>query len=807
MSVSLLRPRLAARALLRAPGFSIAAVLLLGLGIGMATAMFTIYRAVLVERLPVVDQDRLVVMHPLDRGGAHLDIPATYVDVVRRRSKTLAAVGGSYHLGPIASPLRLDDKTLDLTSAYVTANLFDVIGVRPSLGRMLRPEDGDRPDQPDVIVLSYAAWRRVFGGDSSVIGRSLTAAYDGSHRVIVGVAPPGFEYPAGADAWQPFTPKLSAQIDIVARLANGASPASARAELLAITRAANPFLDSTNTKFQPFIADVDAHPFTQELLGNARPALVALTCAVALLLIIACVNVGTLLLVRGAGREREFAVRRAIGASAWDLIAQLMLENALLGLVGGVLGLIVAEGSLQLLMYFAPAQLPRIDALRLDGAPMGIAVATTMLALFVFGLLPAVHASRTSPNASLRADTRAGAGASQRRVRQGLVSSQIALAVVMVAGALLLGRSLARLQSLDLGYVPEHLSLLRLDGPAKTFGTTEHTLQVVTDMIARVEAVPGVVAATMVESPPFKGQSGFIMKVSRGDLPQQELERAPYVPFEIATPDYFRTFGIPILQGRAFLSSDTRSSAPVVIVSEALAKRLWPGESPIGKTMRNPYDTSSAAYTVVGLAHDTHFRELRQAAPVIYTPQAQQGFSAWWGYLVVRTTGDVTPLLKTIERSVSDAYPGMAIVRVQTMDQLLDAPLSQPRMSAFLLSAFGIVALGLAAIGLYGVMSSAVRQRTREIGIRMALGATEARVRRSVLREAMTIVGAGTLVGLAVALIATQLLRTQIFGVSAADPLSFGVACVALGCVGLLAAYLPARYATRIDPAGALRAE
>ena len=543
------------------------------------------------------------------------------------------------------------------------------------------------------------------------------------------------------------------------------------------------------------------------MLGNVRPALIALASAVGLLLLIACVNVGSLLIVRGAGREREFAVRRAIGASAVDLVAQLVLENTLLGLVGGLFGLVVAEVALRVLLFAAPAQLPRTDVIRLGGAPLGIAIATTTLALLVFGLLPAFNASRTDPSASLRSDTRSGVGIGQRRVRRWLVSSQIALAVVMVAGALLLGRSLARLQSMDLGYVPERLSLLRFDGPEKTFGSADHTIQVVSDMIARVEAVPGVVAATVVESPPFKGQSGFIMKVSRAELSQQELEASPYIPFEIATSDYFRTFGIPIVRGRPFLPSDTKTSASVVIVSEALAKRLWPGEDAVGKHMRNPYDTSRTSITVVGVAHDTHFRELRRTAPVIYTSQSQQEFSAWWGYLAVRTSGHIAPILQAIGRSVSDAYPGMAIVRVQTMDQLLDGPLAQPRMSAFLLSAFGIVALGLAAIGLYGVMSSAVRQRTREIGIRIALGATENRVRRSVLGEAMTIVGAGIVVGIAGALIATQLLRTQLFGVSPADPLSFGAACVALAVVGLSAAYFPARYATRIDPARALRAE
>ncbi|HEX3867993.1 MAG TPA: ABC transporter permease, partial [Gemmatimonadaceae bacterium] len=567
-------------------------------------------------------------MHPLDRGGAHLDVPAAYLDVLRRDSRTISAIGGAYHLGAIASPLRLDGKTLDLTSAYVTANIFDVLGVRPLLGRMLRPEDGDQ-DTPRVIVLSYAAWRRMFGQDSNIIGRSFVAAYDGTRHTIVGVAPPGFEYPAGADAWQPFTRKLTAQVDIVARLADGASLSSARADLLAIARRASPFVDSTNTAFRPFIADVDAHPFAQEVLGNVRPALVALTAAVGLLLLIACVNVGSLLIVRGAGREREFAVRRAIGASAFDLAAQLIVENTLLGLVGGLLGLLIAAMSLRVLLYAAPAQLPRTDVIRLGGAPLVIAVATTMLALLVFGLLPAFNATRASPSSALRSDARTGIGIGQRRVRQWLVSSQIALAVVMVAGALLLGRSLAHLQSVDLGYVPEHLSLLRLDGPETMYASAERTLQFVNGLVAQVEAVPGVVAATMVQSPPFKGQSGFITKISKAELSQQELEASPFIPWEIAGPDYFRTFGIPIVRGRAFFPSDTKTDATVVIVSEALARRLWPGQNAVGKRMRYAADSARTAFTVVGVAHDTHFRDLRQAAPVVYQTDVQS-FSAWW---------------------------------------------------------------------------------------------------------------------------------------------------------------------------------
>ncbi|HEY4307595.1 MAG TPA: ABC transporter permease [Gemmatimonadaceae bacterium] len=806
MRVSVLSPRVAARSLLRTPGFTVAAVLLLALGIGMATAMFTVYRSVIVQQLPVASQDRLVIMHPLDRSGTHLDVYPAYLDGVRRQSTTIASIAGSYHLGAIPSPLRSEGKALDLTTGYVTANLFDVLGVRPLLGRMLRPEDGEH-DQPQVVVLSYQAWRRRFGADSNVIGRRLVAAYDGSTHTVVGVAPPGFEYPAGAELWQPFTRKLTAQIDIVARLKSGASPATARMELLTLLHATNPFVDSTN-KFAPTIAGVDVHPFTDELFGAVRPALIVLASAVGLLLLIACVNVGSLLLVRGAGREREFAVRRAIGASAFDLTAQLVLENAFLGIAGGILGLGVAQLSIRVLLYLAPSQLPRTDIIGLGGAPLGIAITTTFIALLVFGLLPALNASRIGPNAALRYDSRAGAGAGvrQRRVRQSLVSSQIAFAVIMVAGALLLGRSLARLQSLDLGYVPERLTLLRLDGPLSPFDTPEHTTQSVNDIVARTEALPGVVAASMIQSPPFKGESGYITKFSRAEQSNREWEASPFRPFEIAGPDYFRTMGIPIVRGRAFLPSDTKTKAQVVIVSEELARRLWPGEDAVGRRIRYAYDSSQSLFTVVGVARDTHFRNLRTPAPVLYQTQVQS-FSAWFGYLAVRTTGDITPLLGAIERSINEAYPGFAISRVQTMEQLLDGPLAQPRMSALLLSAFGLAALGLAAIGLFGVMSSAVRQRTREIGIRMALGATEARVRKSVLGEAMVIIGSGTIVGLIGALIATQLLRSQLFEVGAADPLSFGAACVALAVVGLAAAYLPARHATKIDPARALRSD
>ncbi len=746
MNLSTLRPGLAVRLLRRAPGFSIAAVVLLGLGIGMSTAMFTVYRAVLVQRLPVADQDRVVVLHPLDRGGAHLDVPLPYLGELRRDSRTMRGIAGVYHLGGVPTPMLQDGTPIDSTASMVSANLFDVLGTHAMLGRMPRASDADK-GAPKVLVLSADGWRRIFHEDSSIVGRTLVDPYDQTQVTIVGVAPPGLPYPAGVDAWQPAAPDFAEPVDVIARLAPGATVDNARSELLAIARRVNPFLGADNTLFRPSIAGVEGHQLAQDMLDSVRPALVAWTAAVALLLVIACANVGTLLLVRGAGRGREFAVRRAIGAGAQDLAAQLLLENGLLGAAGGAFGLLLAEGLLRLLVSLAPAQLPGLDVIRASGAPLGVAAGLSILATLLVGLVPAFAAARADPARASRSDARVGGGAPHRRARRWLVSSQVALAVVVLAGASLLARSLAHLQQINLGYAPDHLSLLQFTGPQSVFTTVERAVQVADQLEERLRTLPGVIALTDVESPPFKGQSLFLTKMARADLSAPELEASPYIPFEVAGVDDFRTFQIPIVRGRAFLDSDTKSSPKVVIVSEALAKREWPGQDAVGQHLRDAYDTSGALYTVVGVAGDTHFRDLRAVAPVIYEPWQQLEGMSWWGLFAVRTSDDIETVLPSIRRAVTETAPGVVIVHARTMVQLLDGPLAQPRLTAFLLSGFGLVALVLAAIGLYGAMSSAVCQRSREIGIRVALGATVSRIRGLVPGEAMLVVGIGLVAG------------------------------------------------------------
>ena len=807
---------LAARTLRRSPTFTVAAVAILALGIGMSTAMFTVYRAVIVARLLVLAQDGLAVMNPLDRGGAHLDVPAPYLETIRRNGGAIRDAAGVYHKGTISIPLLEGETPVKLGDAVVSANFFELLGVKPALGRLLRRSDGDA-GAAQVMVLSFDAWRRLFNEDSLIVGRSLTSPYDHASIKIVGVAPPGFDYPAGADIWAPAASDFGGQVDIIVRLAAGASLSTARQQLLALITRDNPFvseLAGRSASVLPTPSGVEARPFADVVLGNARPALAVLTLAVALLLLVACVNVGNLLLVRNAGRAREIAVRRAIGASHGDIARQFIVESAMLAIAGGVAGLVASQLLLRALLAFAPPELPRTDMIRVGGAPLAAAAAVTAAAVtaaavLLFGLFPSFAAARTAPYSVLRADVRSGSDAgTRRRVRRWLVSSQMALAVVMLAGALLLARSLARLEELDLGYTPEHVALLSFTGPQSLFPTPERQLAVADQLADRLRATPGVEAVTPVESPPFKGQSLFIMKVVReGDTPTDQA-RAPYIPWEVVGPEYFRVLGIPMVRGRAFTTADSRDAQHVVVVSELLAKRMWPGRDPIGRRLLDPADTTATPMTVVGVARDTHFRTLREPAPVIYIPWHQAWFFLGWsGYLAARTRGDLAATLPSMRRAAHDVDPGLILYDARSMDDLLAGPLAQPRTSALLLSAFSIIALLLAAIGLYGVMSSAVRQQTRDIGVRVALGAAPRDVRRLVLGAAMRVVCIGAAVGVLAAFFGSRLLASLLFGVSPGDPLSLGGAASVLVAIGAAAAYLPARRATRIDPVQALRAE
>jgi putative ABC transport system permease protein len=794
--------RVALRGLRRAPTFAATTVLILGLGIGMATAMFTVFRAVLVERLPVSSPDRLVVLRSLNRGSTKVDPSGTVIADMQREAQTVRSVAGVYHFGSIPLPFLDGARQIVINRSAVTANFFDVLGVRPLMGRLLRPEDGAE-GAPHVIVISSGAWKHRFGGDPQIVGHMLVEPQTRWQFRIVGVAPPGLDYPLHADDWEAESPELSrAQQLVVARLAPGATPAAAAGEYFSFVKR----LETQGFGIGTFVG-AEARPLTNDIIGGVRPVLWALSAAVGLLLLIACVNVGNLLLLRASTRARELAIRRAIGATYLRLLRQLLVESMLLAIGGGVIGVVIAGTLLRVLVASAPRELPRLDVVTLDGATLAIAFAVTTTAVLLFGLLPSVSAARADLASPLRVDSRSGEQTRARHsARRSLVVSQVALALMLVMGAGLLARSLERLQQIQLGYSADHLSFFSVSYPVLRYDSIPKTQALGEALYKRLRSVPGVSAISPVIDAPFGGADLYIAKLATDQQTDAEGDANPFVPWEVGGADYFRTLGIPIVRGRGFRDTDAAKAEQVVVISEALARKLYPGRNPIGEHLRpaSGYGPVTPRWTIVGVAGDTHYRELRSATPIVYHPFQQV---AWFGLFAVRTSRELAQVLPAMQREVNGVDPQVSIWHTQTMDQLLAGPLAQPRLSAVLLSGFGIAALLLAAIGLYGVMASSVRERTRELGVRMALGASPEHLRRAVLRQALGMTTAGVVIGAVGALSTTHLLRALLYDVSPTDPMVLGSVCAILLVVAAVAAYVPARRATQIDPARALRSD
>jgi putative ABC transport system permease protein len=787
--------RTALRSLRRSPTFTVTAVLILGLGIGMSVAMWTVFQAVLLRPIPVQSPGRIVLPRALNREGSDVALTQGEVDQIRHASRTMRDIAAFEHFGAYQFPKLDGDRPLPLAGTQVDGRFFDVLGVHPVLGRLLRPDDDS---MSRVMVLSYGAWQRYFDGDPSVIGRRFRQPQLGVTYAIVGVAPAGIDYPAGTDYWEPLAyPGLLD--DVIARLAPNVSLAAARNEFLNLNK------ELDRQRPSPYnVSGADIRTFDTAVVGNVRPVLVLLIAAVGLLLLIACVNIGNLLLLRATVRSHEFDVRRALGATYGDIVRHLLVETSLLALGGGVLGLVCAEVARRVLIAAAPPALPRLDAIRLTGVPAGAAVAIALLSMALCGILPAVTAVRRNPSLPIRLDARSGSAGRQRRnVRRILVGAQVALAVILLSGAGLLARSLRQLESLDLGFRADHLSVISVSWPLNKYDDEPKLITLVDALGPRIRAIPGVSALTPIVIPPFYGPN-FWASVWQADWQSgAQAAQNPVIAADEGGPDYFRAFGIPILRGRGFLDSDGPNSQQVVVVSQSVARRFWPGQNALGKRIRFAGD-SLPWMTVVGVVGESRFRALRDATPMVYLPYRQSG---WNGFFAVRTTGDVERLVPAIRRAINEYDPAVTVTAVRTVDDYLAGPLAQPRLSALLLSGFGLVALLLAAIGLYGIMATVVREQTRELGVRMALGAAPGRIRRDVLGRALTVSVVGAVAGLAASVIAARFIGSLLYEVSPTDPVALSGACVLLLAVALLAAYVPAHRATRIEPASALRAD
>ena len=799
--------RVGLRSLRRAPGFALTAILTLALGIGLSTAVFTVANTLLLRRLPVRDQERLVVLSGQLPARGIDDWPLSLEDSreMERRSSALAQVGSVSYYGALPQAVRDDGELSRLNRALVSGNLFAVLGAEPVLGRTLRPEDDVRGAAP-VLVLSHRAWRERFGGAPDVLGRRLVMHEDGVTYTVVGVMPQGLEYPRGTDAWAatlaatPASAEAFIALHLVGRLSAGATPARARDELTSYFQR-----EGAPPPLRELRGSVRTLP--ELVLGDTRPAVLVFAAASALLLLITCINVANLLLARGLGRVREVAVRSALGAGRGQVVAQLLTEHALLAVAGGALGLVVAAGAVRGFVAMAPAGLPRLDEIQLDANALAAAVGITAVAMLLFALAPAFVTSRAELPELLRSGTRQSGGRRSRLAAEALVVGQVALALIVLSAAGLLARSFVRLERAELSFEPSRLLVGELALRFDRYDTPAKQRAMLERLLPEVAAIPGVRAVSPVVAVPYSGTHGWDGRPAAEGQSAQEASTNPMLNMEVVAPNYFTTFGIQVLRGRSFSEVDREGAPAVVMLSESAARQYWPGGDPVGKRLTMGPPSELRTLTVVGIVPDTRYRDLREARPSIYFPLRQSFFPFTPTTLVVRTTSNRAAVVPALRRVIEEAAPGVALASAAPFERFLEKPLAQPRLNALLLAAFASAAVVLAAIGLFGVIATMVRQRTRELGVRMALGATATEVGRLVLRRGMALAVAGTALGLLGVVATNRLLASMLFELSPTDaPTLAAVALLLLG-VAAGASLVPARSSTRIDPAIALRAE
>lgn len=799
--------RLALRGLRRTPGFAITAILTLALGIGLATAVFTVADALLLRRLPVRDQDRIAVLWGEKRDGSITNYPLGLEDARKFQRQTRTLEQTAFFAYEEAQPRLIrgnNSEFLRLRGSLVSGDFFGVLGVRPALGRTLRAEDDVR-GAARVMVLSHGAWLKSYGGDSAVIGQLVTMHASGSAYTIVGVMPPGLDFPRGTEFWAaviPPTPQVNEQyiaLNIIGRLTPGATHSAARDEMTAF------FARPETSPWQRDLRGV-VHPLPRLILGDTKPALIAFSVASALLLLITCINVANLLLVRGLTRIREIAVRAALGAGRRRVITQLLTENALLAVAGGALGVAVAIAAIQGFIAFAPSSVPRLDEIHVSTTVLAGAVAITALAMLVFALAPAVMTSRVELQQTLRSGPRQTSGRGSRFVTEGLVAGQVALALLVLSAAGLIGKSLIKLERADLSLEPSRLLIAELALRYDQFDSKEKQVALLDRLVARLNEIPDVRGVSPVVAAPFSGTGGWDGRPASEGQTAEQASGNPLLNMEVVAPEYFATLGIPVLRGRGFSDQDRAGTPAVIMLSQSAARHYWPSADPIGKRLLMG-EKLDLALTVVGIVPDTRYRDLRDARPSIYFPLRQSFFPFEPTTLAIRTLAAPGELVPAIRRAITEADPGVALASAAPFATLLERPLAQPRLNAFLLAVFAVGGVTLAAIGLFGVMATMVRQRTRELGVRMALGATAQDLRFMVIRRGLAIAAVGLTLGIGGALLTNRLLSALLYDVSPTDAVTLAVVAGMLLSVALLASGIPAHSSTRIDPVKALRTE
>ena len=814
------------RQLLKHPAFSIVAILTLALGIGANTAIFSVVNAVLLKPLPFPAPDDLVAV-----GGIDLNETASpprlgsmcYPDFFDLREQNRSFSGmAAYRYRTLA--LVDEQETQSVSGITVSGEFFDVLGIRPMRGRGFARADEQAGGGPGgfKVVLSYAFWQSHFNRAEDTIGRVLML--DGRPYTVIGVMPQGFQFPiqtdpiqmyvthaedaASPDGSTPYTQQRGSHGLLgIARLKPGVTIAQANAELRTIAAALEKKYPETNTKFSEA-----SQPLRDELVGDVRTALYVLFGAVACLLLIANANVANLMLARASGRGKEIALRSALGASRVRIIRQLLTESLLLAALGGGLGLIMAKWGTDALVAVVPGNIPRISTIELDGAVLAFTLLLSLATGIIFGLVPAWQASHVDLNTALKAGARgAGGTEGKRRVRNALVMTEVALALILLICASLLIQTFARLGRVDTGMRTDHLFTAQIGLPPSAYPKPENMIAFFDQLMPRLRAIPGVESVTTTWPLPLSGSNN----TSSFDIEERPAPEGqqPDSPHRIVGHDYFKTMGIPVLQGRGFEATDQFRSLPVVIVNEEFVHKFFPGqriEKVLGKHIKPSWgvgDEKALMRTIVGVVGNVKHRTLRmEFTPEIYLSTSQIPMDSV--SIVARTSiSNPAAITSAVRRELAAVDRNIPLVRVRIFDEYLSRALARPRFNAMLLSIFAGTALLLTAIGIYGVMAYSVSQRTSEIGIRIALGAGKTSIFRLVVGQAMAIVAISLVVGVAGAFAATRLLNSLLFGVGASDPITFAGIVLLVSAVGFIAAWVPARRATRVDPIVALRAE
>jgi predicted permease len=793
--------RYGARMLLKNPGFTVVAVVTLALSIGANAAIFSVVNATLLRPLPFDDPDRLIMIREtkLPEFTDFSVGPATFLDWKNQNTvfeRLVAMTNTSLTLIGAGDPERL-------RGMLVTEGFFAMLGVRPQIGRDFLPEE-DRAGRNNVVILSHRLWQRRLGGDPNVVNRVITLG--GQSYTVIGVAPATFRFvDSDAEFWTPmaFTAEQAEQrgryLRAIGRLKQGVALEQARSEMSGIA--------DRLAKQYPSIAgwNVKLTPLLEYTVKDVKTPLLLLFGAVVFVLLIACVNVANLLLARSAAREKEIAIRASLGAGRAHIARQLLTESLLLALSGGAAGLMVAGGGMDLLLALAPEDLPRLSDVSLDGRALAFTAALTLLTGLGFGLFPALQASRPNLNETLKDAGRVATDDRGRRLmRSALVVAEIALALVLLTGAGLLIETFLRLRSVSPGFNPTGALAVVILLPQRKYPDDDQQAAFYARLIERVAALPGVQAAGAVSVLPLSGGS-FIDSFEIEGRPPYPAGEEPSADYYSATPGYFKAMGIPLLRGRLFAERDSTGAPRIVIINETMAKRFFPGEDPIGKRLQ--VGVGPAIYReIVGIVGDVKQQGLDQETTAqIYEPHAQRPFPSM--ALIARSSGAPANLSAAIRGEVLMIDKEQPVSSVETVEQFLSASIAQQRFSALIFGIFGAVAMALACVGIYGVLSYSVAQRKREIGVRMALGAARRDVLGLVVGQAMLLALAGVATGLGAAFALTRLMKSLLFSVSATDPMTFGLVALLLVAVSLLAALVPARRATKVDPLVALRCE